>query len=126
GGHYRHIGRPPNGTGADVWLFASSKGNTVRTSSHADGDIGILIDDRSNGASRWADGSNDNNVSLGGFSNGLSGTLAFYANAVDIEGFSSGNHVDLGRIGALAAGAGGVTMNSTSQWTTTPPTTPAG
>ncbi len=117
GGHFAHIGRPPNQFGGDVWLFASAVGNTVRTSSHDDGDSTIVIDDRSNIVTRFAGGSNDNKVDLGGVSGD---TVPIYTNVIDIEGFSSGNRVTTAHIVGLAGGLGTLTIVPSSQWTTAP------
>jgi len=112
GGHYRHIGRPPQAIGSDVWLFSSSKRNTVRTSSHDDGDIAIIIDDRSDIATRFAGGSNDNTVSIGR----LNGRIT-YSDAIDIEGFSSGNQVIFGHVNPFGGGPAGAAIQATGQWT---------
>lgn len=119
-GHYQHIGRPlayGSGLGADIVLFGNASENLIRSSSHADGNFMVLIDDRSASFSRLSGASNDNQVIVGPQLGANK-----YNSGVGIEGYSSRNSITVGKI--LVTGTApnaALYVDATSQWPTAAP-----
>ena len=117
-GHYKKIGRPAgSGLGADIFLFGSASRNIVRSSSHADGNYMVLIDDRSNDFDRLSGGSNDNQVVVG-----VQLGSERYSSGVGVEGYSSGNLITVGRISVTGtASNAGLYVDGSGQWPSATP-----
>jgi hypothetical protein len=119
-GHYRKIGRPSAsgfGLGADILLVGNASRNIVRSSSHADGNYMVLIDDRSDDFDRLSGGSNDNKVEVGPQQG-----LEKYNSGVGVEGYSSKNSIAVGRISVIGTSSNaGLYVDATSQWPSATP-----
>lgn len=102
---------------ADVLIFGNSSYNTVRTVSHNVGTKALAIDDRSNSYNVGDGPSNNNFAVLGPITGGGYGPTSGQP-AIDIEGGSSYNFVQVPYLDVKAGGYGIGIISA--QWTTNP------